>query len=189
IALNPARFAERSLAEILQALVREQCTLWQHEFGEPARAHYQNREWADQMISIGLMPSHTGEPGGRQTGQNVQQFVIKDGLFESACRSLMKKGFDLAWLDRVFTPDEWPIPDLSAGLATRRSSPAYLHEPVRSHFKSLASFSGDAPKSRNKVKYSCPVCRANVWGKPDLSVRCQACDAVFIIDGAAEMSE
>lgn len=32
---------------------------------------------------------------------------------------------------------------------------------------------------RNKVKYSCPVCEANVWGKPDMSIICGDCDQNF----------
>jgi predicted SprT family Zn-dependent metalloprotease len=32
---------------------------------------------------------------------------------------------------------------------------------------------------RNKVKYSCPVCEANVWGKPDMNITCGDCDQVF----------
>lgn len=31
-------------------------------------------------------------------------------------------------------------------------------------------------KASNKVKYSCPCCDVNVWGKPDLLIQCQACD-------------
>jgi hypothetical protein len=31
---------------------------------------------------------------------------------------------------------------------------------------------GDGKKSRNKVKYTCPTCAANVWGKPGLALAC-----------------
>jgi hypothetical protein len=35
------------------------------------------------------------------------------------------------------------------------------------------------PAARNKVKYTCPSCEANVWGKPDLSIRCGDCATDF----------
>lgn len=30
-------------------------------------------------------------------------------------------------------------------------------------------------KARNKIKYTCPECQCNVWGKPGLKVACQEC--------------
>ena len=35
------------------------------------------------------------------------------------------------------------------------------------------------PKARNKIKYTCAGCKANVWGKPGLKVICGACEEVF----------
>ena len=32
---------------------------------------------------------------------------------------------------------------------------------------------------RNKVKYTCPGCDANVWGKPELGIVCEECDERF----------
>lgn len=37
---------------------------------------------------------------------------------------------------------------------------------------------GGAP-TRNKVKYTCPGCETNVWGKPGLSLLCGDCSEVF----------
>jgi predicted SprT family Zn-dependent metalloprotease len=38
---------------------------------------------------------------------------------------------------------------------------------------------GKTPVSRNKVKYTCAGCAANVWGKPGLAVVCGDCDEPF----------
>jgi hypothetical protein len=32
------------------------------------------------------------------------------------------------------------------------------------------------PKPKNKVKYTCPSCGSNVWGKPGLVINCNPCD-------------
>lgn len=71
IALNPAFFITHKPLELMQTLVHEMVHLWQHEFGKPSHRAYHNTEWANKMESIGLMPSDTGEPGGKRTGQRV----------------------------------------------------------------------------------------------------------------------
>ena len=68
LAMNPEWFAISPLVEVLQTLVHEMAHVWQHVHGTPGRGRFHNTEWADKMESIGLMPSHTGEPGGRRTG-------------------------------------------------------------------------------------------------------------------------
>ena len=71
IALNPQHFYDRTLEEVLSTLVHEQCHMWQHHHGEPGRGHYHNREWAEKMKEVGLYPSTTGEPGGKETGDRM----------------------------------------------------------------------------------------------------------------------
>ena len=40
-----------------------------------------NKQWAEKMKSLGLMPSHTGLTGGKKTGQKMKHYPIPDGLF------------------------------------------------------------------------------------------------------------
>ncbi len=35
------------------------------------------------------------------------------------------------------------------------------------------------PNKSNRVKCSCPGCRVNIWGKPDLNLTCNDCELVF----------
>ena len=37
----------------------------------------------------------------------------------------------------------------------------------------------DKAKSGKRVKYTCPDCQANVWGKSGLDILCQNCDISF----------
>lgn len=69
-------------------LVHEMCHLWQEDFGKPSRGGYHNRQWADKMIQVGLMPTDTGEPGGQLTGQRVTHYIIPDGKFEQVFKTL-----------------------------------------------------------------------------------------------------
>jgi predicted SprT family Zn-dependent metalloprotease len=84
IALNPASFEGRSPKDILSTLVHEMAHLWQHHYGKPSRARYHNAEWAAKMKAVGLIPSHTGEPGGRQTGQKMSHYIEEGGAYARA---------------------------------------------------------------------------------------------------------
>ena len=61
---------------MLSTLVHEMAHLWQHHFGKPSRSNYHNKEWGDKMREIGLVPSSTGAPGGKATGQRVSHYLV-----------------------------------------------------------------------------------------------------------------
>lgn len=100
IALNPAFFITHKPLELMQTLVHEMVHLWQHEFGKPSHRAYHNTEWADKMESIGLMPSDTGEPGGKRTGQRMSDYPIEGGAFYLQCVVFAKMGYKLPFYDR-----------------------------------------------------------------------------------------
>jgi ribosomal protein S27AE len=99
IAMNPEHFG-RSDAEILSTLVHEMCHLWQAHFGKPSRNAYHNKEWAEKMKSIGLIPSATGQPDGKQTGQSMTHYIAPGGPFERETSLLLETGFRLRWQSR-----------------------------------------------------------------------------------------
>lgn len=99
IAMNPMHFASRDLAQVLSTLCHEMSHLWQAHFGKPSRSGYHNKEWAAKMVSIGLQPSSTGAPGGRVTGEQVSQYIIRGGAFDIASAELLASGFRLTWTD------------------------------------------------------------------------------------------
>lgn len=87
ISINPD-YMNREDIEWHSTLVHEMCHLWQEDFGKPSRGGYHNRQWADKMIQVGLMPTSTGEPGGQMTGQSVTHYIIPDGKFEQVFKTL-----------------------------------------------------------------------------------------------------
>jgi hypothetical protein len=95
ISLNPD-VLNRPLLDSMGTLVHEMVHLWQQEFGKPSRRGYHNAEWAGKMAEIGLMPSETGQPGGRRTGQRVSHYVIEGGEFDNAFRA-MPPEYQLPW--------------------------------------------------------------------------------------------
>ncbi len=98
LALNPDSFTGRSDKEILSTLVHEMCHLQQQTHGHPPRRGYHDRDWGALMKKIGLHPSSTGQPGGKETGGHVSHFIIADGPFAKAYSDLTTKpSFKLDW--------------------------------------------------------------------------------------------
>ncbi|MFP5476104.1 MAG: SprT-like domain-containing protein [Gammaproteobacteria bacterium] len=187
IALNPAYFAVVPLVETLQTLVHEMTHLWQSHFGQPGRGRYHNREWADKMESIGLMPSSTGQPGGSRTGDCMADYAIEGGSFLAACEALLTDSFKLTWYDRFPAKEHVAfgasslaqhlpaaagggaapmaqMPNLATAVVTP-APPAEGEPPVR-------------PNKSNRLKYRC-CCGVQVWGKPGLLIQCGACGSAF----------
>ena len=98
IALNPDAFPGQSDKDILGTLGHEMVHLWQAHFGRRhSRGGYHNREWAEKMCGMGLIPSHTGKVGGKMTGQRMSHYISATGLFAEVIDDLIRKGFRLNW--------------------------------------------------------------------------------------------
>jgi len=155
ISINP-EILTMPAVEVYSTLVHEQVHIWQFQYGKPSRMGYHNREWANKMLSIGLIPSDTGKEGGKMTGQNMSDYPQKGGHFEKALKTMPKK-FKLP-----FVSIEGDYMALMAGLS-----------------------SGGQQKPRkakkNKMKYTCPSCEANVWGKLGLEIICGRCKLDFVM--------
>ena len=88
ISLNLKQLSESEPIEVMATLVREMVHLWQEMYGKPSGNGYYNREWAEKMQKIGLIPSATGLPGGKQTGQGLKHYIEPNGRFERAFRKM-----------------------------------------------------------------------------------------------------
>lgn len=158
ISINPSYMATVPFIDVCQTLVHEQAHLWQMLFGKPSRTGYHNKEWAQKMESIGLMPSSTGREGGNKVGQKMSDYVIPGGRFEQVF-NMLPESISLPWVSNERTQVKSPAGS-SGGVETEEEG--QTHEQQQ--------------KKKSKVKYTCPGCAMNVWGKPDLQVYCKACE-------------
>ncbi len=154
IALNPDHFKREDI-EIFSTLLHELCHQWQAHFGTPSRSGYHNREWADKMLEVGLAPSDTGMPGGKETGQHMTHYIIPGGRFASA---FAQKSFKVEW-----TSIEYPGVELPPSLGP---------EPGKTGKGKKAPVS--------KQKFSCPTCGQNAWAKPTAHLMCGDCQVDMI---------
>lgn len=172
IALHAGYFGVVPIREIMQTVVHEMVHQWQHHFGTPGRGRYHNREWAAKMAAVGLMPSDTGEPGGKRTGDSVADYVIEGGPFEAACDALLTREYTVSWMDR-FPPVPPEAEALAAGDGAVQAALPLVKLPEP----------GAKPNKTNRVKYRCPNCGAQAGGKPALALLCGAegCEAAPLV--------
>lgn len=218
IALNPDHFFFGEV-EILQTLGHEMCHQWQHHHGSPSRSGYHNRQWAEMMEKIGLMPSSTGRPGGKKTGQKMGDYVIQNGIFIQVANDLIAKHHPivqweyLSWeshrLQQIFCisdnqlqVDTSLVNDLKPGtfitvgqttaivdkIDTDNSIVDYHQVSGPETFAEMVEELGEEnleafvkvplhkPKNETRVKYTCPNCEINVWGKPKIKIICGECE-------------
>src|SRR5688572_23766252 len=81
LALNPDSFIGRSDEMILSTLVHEMAHVWQQTHGKPPPKSYHDRQWAAKMQEVGLQPSNTGEPGGKETRQSMSHYILPEGRY------------------------------------------------------------------------------------------------------------
>ena len=81
LSLNPDCFVDESDEQACQTLVHEMCHHWQKFFGTYPSKGYHDKQWAAKMKAIGLQPSSTGKPGGRETGSKMSDYIIAGGPF------------------------------------------------------------------------------------------------------------
>lgn len=95
LALNPDTFEGRTDLEILSTLAHEQAHQWQQDHGKPPRRCYHDKQWAQKMEQIGLMPSNTGQEGGKKTGPKMTHYIIPGGAFEQVAQEIIDGGFKI----------------------------------------------------------------------------------------------
>jgi predicted SprT family Zn-dependent metalloprotease len=178
ISLNPD-YLDRPFEEWHATLVHEMVHLWQEDSGSPSRAAYHNKEWARKMEQIGLIPSSTGRPGGKKTGQAMTHYIDRNGLFMKAFRTLSQKS--LKELRLKYLP-AYPHPEPAGKKKGREEGgPREGGEGGGNGGESREGEAGakeETEKYTSKKKYACP-CGNNVWGKPGLKILCGECCGEF----------
>ncbi|HEP8974370.1 TPA: SprT-like domain-containing protein [Pseudomonas aeruginosa] len=178
IAMNPAYFAVTSVEDVLSTLVHEMVHLWQHHKGKAGRRGYHNAEFAEKMKAIGLQPSSTGLPGGKETGEKMDHFILPDAPFILAARKLLTRGWALSWLDRY--PEATRSGGGGGGASVAEGVPMLPVATSPSPLEAAEDLdvvleAGEAADRSNRRKYRCGSCDVNAWGKPGLHLICGKC--------------
>ena len=82
ISLNPDHF-NRSNIDCMSTIAHEMSHLWEYCISpDKYKGGYHTKVWSSKMQKIGLMPSDTGQEGGKKTGRRMTHYIVKNGLFE-----------------------------------------------------------------------------------------------------------
>lgn len=169
IMINPDYLPIIGLHDFLSSIVHEQVHQWQLHFGTVSRSGYHNEEFATEMERVGLQPSHTGEEGGRRTGQHMDHYIVPDGDFDVAMRTLESEGFELSWTGSVHRLH---------GVGTEYIAPIK----GKDFISSVASLVGEGggigtkpvKKKSTRAKFVCPVdgCKESAMAKHSAKLMC-----------------
>lgn len=156
LAMNPMHFRSRTVIDVLSTLVHEMVHVWQSHLGKPGRGGYHNKEWATKMKAVGLHPSSTGGPGGKEVGDRMTHYIVDGGPFATQASLLLAKGYRLSWAEDGL--DQVPPGGDDDGDGDGKP----------------------APKDKsNRIKYTCSGCAINAWGKPNIKLVCGDCMLAF----------
>jgi SprT-like family len=159
--LNPATFPERTDEEICGTLAHEMVHVWQDENGTPGRCGYHNREWAEQMKSVGLAPYNVREPQ-RETGDGCSHKIVEGGPYQLAFRELAATGWYVEF-QRCPEGGEPKPPE---------PPPTPGPEPVKPE--------PPPPRARGtRSKFTCPGCGLNAWAKHGARLGCVDCSLLM----------
>lgn len=144
ISLNPDHL-DGPVDDWHSTLVHEMAHLWRQIQGGKITNGYHDKVWGNKMEAIGLMPSNTGAPGGKKTGQKMDHYILPGHQFIKAFEKI--QGEDFSELVLPFLPT---VPSVKV---TKEGKPS---------------------KQGQKIKYTCS-CGNNVWGKSDMRLSCDDC--------------
>jgi SprT-like family len=158
------------------------------------RGFFAPQRWERQGVfthEISLNPDHLGRPPRETLGTLVHEMVH---LWQEEEGTPSRNGYhNKEWgqkMDEVgLTPTSTGEPGgkrtgqsvthviVEKGLFAR----AFDAMPEECLLPWLSSMPGSRTATRNpKVKYTCPLCASNAWGKPGISIVCGECDVPFL---------
>lgn len=171
ISLNPD-YLDRPDIEWHATFVHEMVHLWQEDHGHPSRAAYHNKEWGWKMEELGLIPSATGEPGGKKTGQQMHHYINPTGAFKQTFDRLTVETLEALRLKYL---PAYPHPEPAE---RRRRAVSGAESESGAYEGAEVGEEETSEKYTSKKKYRCP-CGYNVWGKPGLKIVCGECGGEF----------
>ncbi len=181
LSINPLFINDQCLIKLFEVIVHEQAHLFHVLNGTSCRYGYHDKNWAETMESLGLVPSHNGEVGGKKTGQKMSQYVLKGGTFYEASKSLLSSGFNLEWVDSFYINSKQVSTNTFYSAITNSDLESLLNANVSFDIGQLIHNykSNSSSYEKRKFKYTCSKCGVSVWGKANLNLNCGDCNIVM----------
>jgi hypothetical protein len=184
LGLHPGYFTIQPIESAMATLVHEMVHVWQHQHGKPTRSNAHNREWADKMIAVGLQPSDTGLPDGRETGRTMSDYINPNGPFIKSCKQLTAMGFELPWLDRHLPRTPARVQQYQADLAEAGVHLEFSASPLDSLPEKIEGkpvvFTPKPRAGNRRYRYECASCATRAWAEEDADILCGTCETPLV---------
>lgn len=180
ISLNPEYFTVKPKIEVLRVFCQELLQLYRVEHGDPEtlKIGFYDEEWGEFMMCVGLMPSRTGKPDGKETGKKMSSYILPDGAFIKLCNELAEQGLLIEWFDKI--PAKYEIEHLMQDLYEIRDlidlkdvHPALIEVPILKRKNiDVFNFMGCLERNENNKKIELNTAKAletNIISKPAVS--------------------
>ena len=166
LAINPA-YLNRDSKEILATICHELCHVYEHAYIHIPRGGYHDKQWAELMRDCGLEPIYNNK-----SKTSVHHKIIEGGAFEDFVKQFKEEHGE----------DYFNIVSYSSEVERQARKALGLEEGEGEDEGELGPDNADKPVkkyNRNKIKYTCPECKAKVWGKAGLNIYCSDCECSF----------
>lgn len=141
ISLNPDFMAEASIDKIYSTLAHEMVHFWQDCFGKPGKRGYHNKEWADEMLRVGLPSFNISDPS-KKTGMRCSHTIDPAGLFAQA-------------MERM--PEEYKLPFMGLKPPAGKAKTGYQ--------KWSCPNCGQVSRAKDTCQLSCSPCSMEAFSK------------------------
>ena len=162
LAINPDSLSRHELPQLLSIVVHEMCHIQEFGQGHVHKRNYHTKAWGQLMEAVGLVPSATGEVGGKRTGHRMSHYVPKVGVFLTACEAFMAAN---PLTVHLISPGANELSAADGGADTDGET---------------GKDDGDTSKAGKREKYTCPECDMNVRGKFGIRVACIECECEMV---------
>lgn len=189
ISLNPDKLDKEPLVTC-SYIVREMVHVWQSLYGVPSKCKgYHNKEWANEMMRVGLTPVSQDKPG-KQTGMKVFHTIEFDGKYSTVFSKIPPRKY-LPFKTTVPIREELKAQMILESINKKREEEGEepLEELIEFEERNglVINMAGIEEKrhdnAKNKFTYQCPGCHTKVWGKDGIDLICGACQCGYEIVG------
>ena len=191
IRMSSEYFAVRPIEMTLSTVVHEMCHMYCHILKIGGRRGYHNKDWAETMERVGLIPSDTGLKDGKKTGDKMSHYIAENGLFEIKTKKIIKNGFILPLVAVLMNDVVCYTYDEAKEKAVPGKQNVFLDEennevkgkPVLcgtdNGGKDIVKILIEKKSAKTRSLYICK-CKNKVYGKTGLSMKCNDCVSDYI---------
>lgn len=166
LGINP-KYLDRTVQDILATICHELCHVYENAYIHIPRGGYHDKQWESLMNDCGLTAVILSK-----SRTKVSTKVTEGGEFEKFVEEFKER----------YGEYYFNIVEYSTEVEHKTKVALGIEDDGEGEDDSPKPDNADKPikkYNRNKIKYTCPNCKAKVWGKSGLNIYCNDCECSF----------